>query len=421
MNMAMHVTKRRMSVVTLLLVLATCAFLLFGGQFFQKSVQYNCAAIVQGNVESTISSSGTLSPVTQVEVGTQVSGPIARVLVDFNDNVKKGQIIAVLDSTLLRVAVTDARSGVMRAEAQQEETEAAHSRSEKLFQKGLLSEAEYQTTKTARKNAQAALMSAQAALDRAELNLDYAIIRSPIDGTVTARNVEAGQTVAASFATPTLFTIAKDLSKMEIKALVDESDIGQIKDGQSVRFTVQAYPSKKFTGMVKQVRVQPTTNSNVVNYTVVISAENKENLLLPGMTAAVDFVIEQKKNVLLVPNSALRFQPSEAQLTSAKPMMPPPSASLHHGMPPPPDGTAADSLNGAERKTLWIQDVDRGLMPVPVLVGISDGTNTEILRAGFLVAGMKVVIGEESQTKTAATKSSARLQGGPPGGMPPPM
>jgi len=309
----------------------------------------------------------------------------------------------------------------MRAEAQQEETEAAHSRGERLFQKGLLSEAEYQTTKTARKNAQAALVSAQAALERAELNLNYAIIRSPIDGTVTARNVEAGQTVAASFATPTLFTIAKDLSKMEIKALVDESDIGQIKGGQSVRFAVQAYPSRKFAGTVKQVRVQPTTNSNVVNYTVVISAENNENLLLPGMTATVDFIIQHKENVLLVPNSALRFQPSETHMQSGKPMMPPPADSLRGMMPPPTDGSEADSINGAERKTLWIQDGTRGLMPVPVLIGISDGTNTEIIRAGFLTAGMKVVTGEESQAKTVTLKSSSRLQGGPGGGMPPPM
>lgn len=242
---------------------------------------YTLVTITKGNLESTISTTGTLSPVTQVEVGTQVSGTIDKVLVDFNDHVKKNQIIAIVDDHLLKLAVVDAESGCMKAEAQLEETQSILKQNTELSAKGLLSESELQVVKTTHKIAQASLVSARASLERAQRNLKYAIIRSPIDGTVTTRNVEAGQTVAASFSTPTLFIIAQDLSKMEIKALVDESDIGEIKDGQAVRFTVQAYPNRTFKGVVQQVRFQPTTTSNVVNYTVVVSADNQDHVLFP--------------------------------------------------------------------------------------------------------------------------------------------
>ncbi len=251
-----------------------------------------------------------------MEVGTQVSGIIDKVYADFNDRVHKGQIIALVDTSLLKLAVTDAESNLLKALAQYEEARENHQRSVELYNRGLISKADYQPVKTSLRTAEASLAAAHAAMERANRNLKYAIIRSPIDGTVTARNVEEGQTVAASFSTPTLFTIAQDLSKMEIKAMVDESDIGQIKKDQPVRFTVQAYPQKTFEGKVKQVRVQPTTASNVVNYTVVVSADNPGNLLLPGMTATVDFIVEKKTNVTLVPNAALRFEPTEKQLTS---------------------------------------------------------------------------------------------------------
>jgi HlyD family secretion protein len=397
-----------------LIALIAASYLLFGSTSNRAS-RYKFVTLVKGDLESTISSTGTLSAVTQVEVGTQVSGVIDKLLIDFNDKVKKGQVIAVLDTSLLSSAVTDAQSGFLKSEAQLEETQTNYSRSSDLFKKGMLSESEFQTLKTTHKTAQASLMAAQAALQRAQQNLRYAIIRSPIDGMVTARNVEAGQTVAASFSTPTLFTIAQDLSKMEIKALVDESDIGQIKKGQSVRFTVQAYPDKTFEGKVKQVRVQPTTISNVVNYTVMISAENRDNLLLPGMTATVDFVIEHKTDVLMVPNAALRFQPTEKELAEAqermRPMKPPPPwDSIKMSMPPP----AAPFGSTSEWKLLWYYDDDGKLVAAPVQVGITDGTNTEILGNHFS-AGMKVISGSESATKGSTTSRP------PNSGPPPPM
>jgi HlyD family secretion protein len=403
------------------------SYLLFGSTS-DKSAQFKFVSLTRGNLESTISSTGTLSPVTQVEVGTQVSGTVDKILVDFNDKVKKGEIIAVIDTMLLKLSVTDAQAGSLKAEAQLEEAEKNYKRSNGLTQKGMLSEADFQSVKTALKNAQANMVSAQSALERAEQNLKYAIIRSPIDGTVTARNVEAGQTVAASFSTPTLFTIAQDLSKMEIKALVDESDIGQIKEGQAVRFSVQAYPKRKFEGRVKQVRVQPTTNSNVVNYTVVISADNTDNVLLPGMTATVDFIIAQKTNVLLVPNSALRYQPSDDQLKEARQRISHklgvrPDTSKRDFTQLPKTGKSSpefaalkiDSPESSEtRRLLWYIDNDGALAMAPVRVGSTDGTNTEIVGGGILTVGKQVISGTTLPAKSASKTASNKIQPGPP-------
>ena len=298
--------------ITGIIVVALGALAYFIYSYNREIVEnYTFVSITKGSLESTISSSGTVNPVTEITVGTQVSGTIEKVFVDFNDKVRKGQIIAVLDSSLLRMSVTVAEADRLKANALLEEAQFNYKRSNDLASKDLLAESDFQTVKTALKTAQAGSMNAGAALQRAVKNLNYSIIRSPITGTVTSRNIEAGQTVAASFTTPTLFTIAEDLSKMEITAAVDESDIGQIKIGQSVRFSVQAYPAMTFVGVVKQVRLKPTTASNVVNYTVVISAANADALLLPGMTATVSFIIEHKTDVLIVANAALRFQPTD--------------------------------------------------------------------------------------------------------------
>lgn len=413
----------------ILAVLVTCVLTIaavsFVGLHWDKSVQYQFVALKKGTIESTITSTGTLCPVTQVQVGTQVSGTINKVLVDFNDKVRKGEIIAILDSSLLCVAVHEAESGLLRAEAQWEEAKLSYDRTLQLFEKGLVSQADFQPVKTSLKTAQAAMTSAQAALDRAEQNLKYAIIRSPMDGTVTERSVEAGQTVAASFATPTLFTIAQDLSKMEIKALVDESDIGLIKQGRAVRFVVQAYPEKKFEGTVKQVRVQPTTNANVVNYTVIIFADNKENLLLPGMTATVDFIVERKNDVLLVPNTALRFQPSEEVLPTIRRERPQPQGAppepLMKEMPAMFPAFGGESSSGfGSWKQLWYQNANGDIVMEPILTGITDGTNTEIVLSRSLSEGMKVINGSSESTKRSAAKSSARTPGSPPRGMPAP-
>jgi HlyD family secretion protein len=421
MNVSQYLKKKSVIVICILVGVIIASFLVFGSSL-KTTTAYNFVEIKKGTIESTISSTGTLKPVTEITVGTQVSGTIEKVFVDFNDKVKQGQVIAVLDSSLLRVSVNEAKSQLLKAEAQLEEVQANYNRTVTLYEKKLIAESDFLTVKTTLKTAQSTLISSQATLDRAERNLNYAIIRSPIDGTVTERSIEAGQTVAASFSTPTLFTIAKDLSKMEIKASVDESDIGQIQNGQAVRFTVQAHPGKTFEGTVKQVRVQPITTSNVVNYTVIISAENKENLLLPGMTATVEFIIEKKENVLLVPNAALRYQPSAKEISNAE-------ERLRVSMPPPPDSLSITSyqhapstalapsgqLSGSgEWKRLWYLDEYGVLSAEPVLVGISDGANTEI-QVSHLSAGKKVIGSIEALTKSTTTSKSNS------GGPPPPM
>ena len=408
------VKNRKIGAGILLVVIATLSLLIFGGRS-ENASNYTFVVLTKGNVESTISSTGTLNPVTEVTVGTQVSGTIEKVIVDFNDRVKKGQIIAVLDSALLQMAVNDVKADLLKAEAQFDEAQFSYKRDEQLFTKGLMSESDFQTVKTTLKTAEAGLMTARTALQRAIQNLNYAIIRSPINGTVTARSVEAGQTVAASFSTPTLFTIAQDLSKMEIKASVDESDIGQIKVGQAARFTVQAYPAETFEGKVKQIRLEPTTSSNVVNYTVVVSADNKDNLLLPGMTATVEFVVDHKTDVLVVANSALRFQPSDKDLAEAQKRMqtalplPPPDSVGHTMRQSNPAGNVS-----IDWKRLWYLDKDGKLVAAPVQVGISDGANTEILGNHFL-AGMKVINGSETEAKTEPASQSSN------NGPPPPM
>ena len=247
-------------------VLAAGAYGLLKSASTAATDEYQLAAVVRGDLESTISSTGTLNPVTTVDVGTQVSGTIDSVFVDYNDNVRQGQLLAVLDTSLLKLMVFDAEAGLARTEAQLEQARSDYNRNDELFQRKMISEAEFLPFKVSLRSQEASAQSAEAALERARQNLSYAVIRSPINGTVIVRNVEAGQTVASSFSTPTLFRIAEDLSRMQILAEVDESDIGLIKAGQQVRFEVQTYSDKTFTGTVTQVRLQPQTVSNVVTY-----------------------------------------------------------------------------------------------------------------------------------------------------------
>ena len=408
--------------------LVLLAYAIYNFDSNQQDNKFQLAELSRGDLVTTISSSGTLSPVTTVDVGTQVSGTIARLYVDFNDVVKEGQLLAVLDTVMLKASVMDAEAGRDRAEALLEQAKLDFARNEPLFEKNLISEAEFLPYRINLKTQQAALKSAQASLKRAGQNLKYAVIRSPISGTVIQRNVEAGQTVAASFSTPTLFRIAEDLSQMEILADVDESDIGLIKEGQLVRFDVQAYADRKFEGIVKQKRLQPTVVSNVVTYTVVIGAVNKDYLLLPGMTATVDFIIDDKKDALLVPNTALRFQPSEEMLKKFR-------AEAEKRFDTMPDsvrakrqammaGSATEGPGGLERqqaggnfKLIWFLDENGEPTADRVVLGQTDGTNTEIVRSRHLQAGMKVIVALANKKETRTTSTTPGPMG--PMGRPP--
>jgi len=273
--------------------------------------EYERVEVRRGFVERLITSTGTLDPVGSVEVGTQVSGTVDKVLVDFNDTVRAGQIIAEIDRSLLLSRLTETQASLARAEALFSQGEQEFKRGEVLFEKGLISEQEFVRIRTDYHTQRASLQVAKAAVNTAAENVRYATIRSPVRGTVISRKVDVGQTVAASLNAPTLFIIAEDLKKMKIMAQVDETDIGRIRAEQEVRFSVQAYPDKSYRGTVSQVRLQPEIVQSVVTYTVVILAGNDDGTLLPGMTANVEFVEAREENALVVPASALRFKPPE--------------------------------------------------------------------------------------------------------------
>lgn len=368
----------------------------------ENGTKFEFEEIKRGNLENVVSCTGTLSAVSTVNVGSQVSGILDKLYVDFNDNVKKGDLLAVLDKTLFITSVKDAEAGVLRAQAQFDQAQAELKRDQPLYERGHLSEAEFLVAKTNAETAAASLRSAQSTLKRAQTQLGYTEIRSPIDGTIIERAVDAGQTIAASFQAPKLFIIAEDLTKMQIDTNVDESDIGQIKEGQSVRFTVQAYMDETFTGKVRQIRLSPTMIQNVVNYIVVVDANNDKKLLLPGMTATVDFLVEERKDVLLVPNTALSFNPPQEMLKKIQANM---AAKRQKNRSDEKGGSAPEGKNfGAPNHGMmpdgklpehmgrvFYQD-EKGVLSMTFLEkGVTDGKMTEIKRSKQLVEGMKVI------------------------------
>ncbi|HEY0969931.1 MAG TPA: efflux RND transporter periplasmic adaptor subunit, partial [Gemmatimonadales bacterium] len=295
--------------VAAILVLAT-VFWFYRRAEARDGAAYRTDTIERGDIYSTVAATGALSAVTTVQVGTQVSGQVSAIYVDFNDRVKKGQLVARIDPTLQQQAVAEAEAGLERARAELRQAEQNYERNKQLYDRKVITDTEFTAIEYQRSVSRANLKSAEISLDRAQRNLGYTSIYAPIDGIVVERNVDVGQTVAASLSAPQLFLIAQDLEQMQILANVDESDIGLIHEGQTVRFTVQTYPDERFTGTVEQVRLQSTTTENVVNYTVAVKVENPDGRLLPGMTATVDFVTASAEDVLKVPNAALRFRPT---------------------------------------------------------------------------------------------------------------
>jgi len=309
--------KTRLAVGAVVVAVAAGALWIYRNAEAHEPPAYRFATVTRGNLESTVSATGALSAVTTVQVGTQVSGQVSQLYVDFNDRVKKGQLLARIDPTLQQQAVLDAQAGLVRAQADLERSKAEYDRNKVLYDQKVLTATEFNTAQYNYTVAQASVKSAQVALDRARKNLSYTEIYAPIDGVVVERNVDVGQTVAASLSAPQLFLIANDLSQMQILASVDESDIGLIHEGQDARFTVQAYPNQTFTGTVRQVRLQSATTENVVNYTVVVSVANPKGTLLPGMTATVEFLTGSANDALIVPNAALRFRPTPEMMAAA--------------------------------------------------------------------------------------------------------
>ncbi len=394
-------------------------------QFFRvASVQYRTQAVEKGDISQTVSANGTINPVSLVSVGTQVSGTVKKLYVDFNSKVEKGQILLELDDALLAAQQKQSAANVHSAQASLELATANEGRMRSLFAQDYVSRQELDTAVQAKKAAQAQLQLTQATVEKDLANMAYSVIRSPVSGVVVDRSVDVGQTVAASLQTPTLFKIAQDLSKMQIDANFAEADIGSIRVGQMVRFTVDAFPNQNFKGVVKLIRLNPTTVSNVVTYDVVVNVDNPDQTLLPGMTAYVNIAVAERKNVLLVPNAALRFKPATAEEQR-------PAANQMPTGNPKNDGQknggnrTGDSTNNAKPKDekhlsghpheafsgkVYVLD-QNGLKPVSVSLGITDNRNTEIA-GGELKAGDQIVIGEaqsEDKSKNSGSKPPMRM------------
>jgi len=372
---------------------------------------YRFAEVQRGAVESVVSATGALSAVTTVQVGTQVSGQIAAIYADFNDPVTKGQLLARIDPTLQEQAVREADASLARSHAELTRARDEHDRAAQLHEQQVITDAEMSSAAYQLAVADANVRSAQVALDRARRNLTYTEIHAPIDGIVVERNVEPGQTVAASLSTPQLFLIAQDLSEMQILASVDESDIALIREGARVRFTVQAYQDRTFEGTVRQVRLQSSTQENVVNYTAVVSVSNPKGALLPGMTATVEFLTASADDVLTVPNAALRFRPTQDMLATAAPQAPGGA-----GAPAAARGAPAP----ANTAMIWYLDDAGRPQAASVETGISDGQKTEV-RGALVQEGMRVITGVTSGTNAESAANpfqSQGQQGGPrmPGG-----
>ncbi len=299
--------------VAVVALLAVAAWLIFGKEK-KEHISFTTAKVQKADIQNSITATGTIEPVTSVTVGTQVSGIVAHLYVDYNSVVRKGQVIAELDKTNLMSKLNRAKADLTSAESTLAYETANYKRYQTLFDKGLVSANDYESAKLSYEKARQTAASSRENVQKAQTNLGYATITSPIDGVVLSKSVEEGQTVAASFNTPELFNIAQDLTDMRVIADIDEADIGGVKEGQRVTFTVDAFPDDKFEGQVTQVRQEATTTSNVVTYEVVISAPNKDLKLKPGLTANVTIYTLEKNDVLAVPAKALRFTPNEALL-----------------------------------------------------------------------------------------------------------
>lgn len=451
-----------------IIIILILAGLGYGGyRYFDKNEvikdaapEYHFAKIERKNILNMITATGTLTARELVEVGTQVSGTIQDVFADFNDSVEAGQLVALIDASVLDAQVKSAEADLLRQQASLRRAKIEYDRFHPVYEKGFLSGNDFLSYEISLQTAEANVKSAEASLERVKRNREFAEIRAPISGVIIDRNVEKGQTVAASFNTPRLFIIAEDLSLMEILANVDESDIGQIKKGQEVRFTVASYPERNFTGNVVEIRLQPTVIQNVVNYTVVVETENPRNLLLPGMTATLDFVVDEAEDVLSVPASALSLKMSEEMVAvmqarreemlarreatsgdgEQRRQRPEGSQATEGGQRrqrPEGGGTGAFAgfaggpegggpggvgARGGRRNAgvLWYQDEAGHLNMMAVRTGVTDGITTEIMamREEEIPEGREIIskVLTPSSTQPARQSNPFGGRGGPGGG-----
>lgn len=400
----------------ILIGVTLAAGLVGGGVWYAKQraaqnpeTRYKLATVEKGEVTQTVSANGTLNPVVLVSVGTQVSGTVRKLYVDFNDKVKAGQPLLELDDALVSATERQSAASVVNAQATLELAQANEARMKSLFAQEYVSKQEYDQASQALKSAKAQVALAKAQNERDRANLNFTVIRSPVDGVVIDRVVDLGQTVAASFQTPTLIKIAQDLSEMRIDTSFAEADIGSIREGQKARFTVDAFPNRNFVGEVQQIRLNPTNQQNVVTYNVRINVANPEQVLLPGMTAYVNIGVQKREDVLLVPNAALRFKPAEAAEKKAENGQKPASTA---GMPPAgegggPKGPGKGKKRDGQSGTVYVL-ADGELKPVSVQLGITDNRNTEVL-SGDLAVGARIVTGENTNGSKPPSSVGMRM------------
>lgn len=385
--------KKALVIAAVAAITALAVWLLSGGKK-EETITFDTAAVAPANIMNSITATGTIEPVTSVTVGTQVSGIVSKLFVDYNSVVKKGQVIAELDKTNLMSQLNTAKTQLATAQSQLNYQTANYNRYKTLFEKGLVAADDFDNAKLSYTQAKEQVASAKEEVQRAQTNLGYATITSPIDGVVLSKSVEEGQTVAASFSTPELFTIAQDLTNMQVVADVDEADIGDVKEGERVTFTVDAYPDDTFEGEVKQVRQEATTTNNVVTYEVVISAPNADLKLKPGLTANVTIYTAERKGVLSVPSKALRFIPQKETVGKMK---------------------IVDAAN-AKNKVWTIEG--NSIVAHKVNIGMTDGTNTQIVggiaEGTKVITGLNVTGGEEKMPMEAQGEKSP-FAPGPPG------
>lgn len=391
-----------------IIILLLLAAALGGGWWFfarraDAPPQYQTAPVSRGDLTQVVTATGQLNPVVNVQVGSQISGIVTRLYADFNSTVKSNQLIAEIDPSTYEVNVLKAKADLANAKATQELNQVEAKRAQSLHESKLISDSDYDTAYAQLHQAEAQVQSDEATLKNAEVQLSYCKVYAPVDGVVISRNVDVGQTVAASFNTPTLFVIANDLSRMQIDALVSEADIGGVSVGQTVNFSVDAFPYRTFHGKVSQVRYGALTNQNVINYDCVVEVKNSDLKLLPGMTANVSIVIASSENALKIPNAALRFRPPEATNNSPGMMAfaqsnTTPSSAGAPGSAAAKPGTPIGGSGGdrSSVRTVYVlkttQNPERPeLVPVKIKTGISDGISTEVIEG--LKEADQVVIG----------------------------
>ena len=379
-----------------IIVLVAAIVVFFGYKYFttekKASIAVQTVKLSKQNVTTSVTATGTVEPVDQVDVGTQVSGIINHIYADYNSPVKKGQLLAELDKTNLQESVNNALAQYNASLNELNYYQQNYNRQNNMYKSGVISKADYEQAAYQVKNSQETVSQRKTALAQARTNLSYANIYAPIDGIILSREVEEGQTVAASMTTPTLFTIAKDITKMQVEANVDEADIGGVEVGQRVSFTVDAYPQEEFSGRVRQVRLSATTESNVVTYTVIIDADNPEQKLKPGLTATITIFTQELKDIDTVPASAIAFSPDTETLQKYYQQN-----QIKAKIPEIKTGKNKE-------KYIWIKNNDGSLSQKQITIGINDGINIQVVSG--LTGSEQIVTSLEEQTEPVAKSES---------------